>query len=140
MGLVPVVVHKPWLRLEFDITEFLEDDDWETAEFIEDYYYGMLDRKQIAEAERMIRERFGGKIPIGNIYIDRWGTDGEFYQGGCFLYFEGETLRDYCYRNGELYPVREVPDEVIEAFENGDCEMLKKLKGMVAELRRSIMR
>ena len=41
---------------EFDITEFLEDDDWETVEFIEGYYYGMSDREQIAEAERAIRE------------------------------------------------------------------------------------
>ena len=121
---------------EFDITEFLEDDDWETVEFIEDYYYGMSDREQIAEAERLLRERFGGKIPIGNIYIDRWDVNGEFYQGGCFLYYEGETLRDYCYRNGEPYPVREIPEEVIEAFEAGDYETLKKFRKEVPELKR----
>ena len=121
---------------EFDIREFLEEDDWETADFIEDYYYGMLKGEQKAEAEGMIRERFGGKIPIGNLYIDRWDTDGEFYQGGCFLYFEGETLRDYCDRNGEPYPVREVPDEVIEAFESGDYEALKKFRKEVPELKK----
>ncbi len=45
----------------------------------------MLNGEQKVEAEAMIRERFGGKIPIGNLYIDRWDTNGEFYQGGCFL-------------------------------------------------------
>lgn len=50
-----------------------------------------------------------------------------FHQGGCFLYYEGETLRDYCYRNGEPYPVREVLEEVIEAFEAGDLEGLKRI-------------
>ena len=110
---------------EFDISEFIDFEDWETQEFIESYWYGMLDGEEKEEAERYIRSHFGGKLPIGNIYIDRWGTDGEFYQGGCFLYFEGETLRDYCYRSGEPYPVREVPDEVIEAFEARDYETLR---------------
>ena len=120
---------------EFDITEFL-DDDWETVEFIESYYYGMLDREQEAEAERLLRERFGGKIPIGNIYIDRWDTDGEFWQGGCFLYYEGETLRDYCYRNGEPYPLREIPEEVINALESKDYAALKKYRKAVPELKK----
>lgn len=34
----------------------------------------------------------GGKHAIGNLYIDRWTKDGEFIQGGCFLYYEGETM------------------------------------------------
>lgn len=93
----------------------------------------MLDGEKEAEAERLLRERFGGKIPIGNIYIDRWNTDGEFWQGGCFLYYEGETLRDYCYRNGESYPVREIPEEVIEMFESGDFSNLKKLQKIVPD-------
>ncbi len=118
---------------EFDITEFLEDEDWEIAEFIEDYYYGMLDGEQKAEAERMIRERFGGRIPIGNLYIDRWDRNGEFYQGGCFLYYEGERFRDYCDRNGEPYPVREIPGEIIDIFESGDLEMLRKRLETVLE-------
>ncbi|WP_400233416.1 hypothetical protein [Methanomethylophilus alvi] len=111
---------------EFDIRELLENDDWGTADFIKDYYCGILKGEPKEEAERMIRERFDGKILIGNIYIERWDINGEFYQGGCFLYFEGENLRDYCYRNGEPYPVREVPDEVIDAFEAGDYEALRK--------------
>ena len=120
---------------EFDIKDFLEDDDWQTAEFIEDYYYGISDREKRAEAEMLIRERFDGKIPIGNLYIDRWDANGEFYQGGCFLYYEGETLRNYCDRNGEPYPVREIPDEVTEAFEAGDYETLKKFRKEVPELK-----
>ena len=42
---------------------------------------------------------------MGNIYIDRWDLNGEFYQGGCLLYYEGETMKDYCDRNREPYPV-----------------------------------
>lgn len=121
---------------EFDITEFLDGDDWETQEFIESYYYGMLDREQEADAERLLREKFGGKIPIGNIYIDRWDVDGEFWQGGCFLYYEGETLRDYCYRNGEPYPVRRIPEEVINALESKDYAALKKYRKAVPELKK----
>ena len=44
-------------------------------------------------------------------------------------------MRDYCYRNGEPYPVREVPEEVIEAFEAGDYETLKKFRKEVPELK-----
>ena len=44
-------------------------------------------------------------------------------RGGCFLYFEGETLRDYCDRNGEAYPVRNIPGEVIDAFEPKVCRV-----------------
>ena len=118
---------------EFDISEFIDFEDWETQEFIESYWYGMLDGEEKGEAERYIRSHFGGKLPIGNIYIDRWGTDGEFYQGGCFLYFEGETLRDYCYRNGEPYPVRRIPEEVINALESKDYAALKKYRKAVPE-------
>ena len=50
--------------LKFDPEDFLEDD--------------------------LIRD---GRRPIGNIYIDRWDLNGEFYQGGCFLYYEGETMK-----------------------------------------------
>ena len=76
-----------------------------------------------------------GKEPIGNLYIDRWDADGEFWQGGCFLYYEGETMRDYCDRNGEPYPVKWIPDEVIEAFENRDEKTLNELSKKVKELK-----
>ena len=68
---------------EFDPEDFLEDGETE---------------------DDLIRD---GRRPIGNIYIDRWTKDGEFIQGGCFLYYEGETMKDYCDRNGEPHPVRE---------------------------------
>ena len=120
---------------EFDIAEFLDDDDWEAAGLIEGYYRGAYGGKLKEEAERLIRERFGGMVPVGNIYIDRWDMDGNYHQGGCFLCFEGETLRDYCDRNGEPYPVREIPEEVIEAFEAGDYGTLRGLGREVPELR-----
>ena len=58
-----------------------------------------------------------------------------FHQGGCFLYYEGETLRDYCYRNGEPYPVRRIPEEVIEMFESGDFSQIRKWRRKVPELK-----
>ena len=76
-----------------------------------------------------------GRRPIGAIYFDRWTKDGEFIQGGCFLYYDGETMKDWCDRNGEPYPVREIPEEVIELFEAGDLEGLKKWWKEVPELR-----
>ena len=95
---------------EFDPDDFLEDGETE---------------------DDLIRD---GRGPIGNIYIDRWTKDGEFIQGGCFLYYEGETMKDYCDRNGEPYPVREIPEEVIEMFEAGNLEGLKKWRKKVPEL------
>ena len=57
------------------------------------------------------------------------------HQRGCFLYYEGETMRDYCDRNGEPYPVREIPEEIIKMFESGDFSNLKKLQRKVPELK-----
>ena len=111
------------------------EDELKMDMLIENYYYGMLDGEQEAEAERLLRERFGGKISIGNIYIDRWDANGEFIQGGSFLYYEGETMRDYCDRNGEPYPVREIPEEIIELFEAGDLEGLKKWRKEMPDLK-----
>ena len=76
-----------------------------------------------------------GRHAIGNLYIDRWTKEGEFIQGGCFLYFEGETMRDYCNRNGEPYPIKRIPDEVIDAFEAGDMKKLRRLRLKVKELK-----
>ena len=60
---------------------------------------------------------FEGKRPLGSMYFDRWDKNGEFYQGGCFLYYEGETVKDWCDRNGEPYPVKVVRDKVVEKSE-----------------------
>ena len=76
-----------------------------------------------------------GKHAIGNLYIDRWTKSGEFIQGGCFLYFDGETMRDYCDRNGEPHPVKRIPCEVIEAFESRDQKALKRLRWKVRALK-----
>ena len=97
---------------DFDIDDYLEED--------EDYDDLKLN----------------GKKPVGNIYIDRWTRDGEFIQGGCFLYYEGETLADYCERNGEPLPMRRIPSEVIDAFESGDLDELEMYYDEVPELKR----
>ena len=43
-------------------------------------------------------------------------------------------MRDYCDRNGEPYPVKEIPEEVIEMFVSGDFSNLKELQRKVPEL------
>lgn len=97
---------------DFDIDDYLEDG--------EDY-------KDL---------KLGRKKPAGNIYIDRWTRDGDFIQGGCFLYYDGETLADYCRRNGEPLPMRRIPYEVIEALEAGDLDELERYYDEVPELKR----
>ena len=57
---------------------------------------------------------FEGKRPLGAMYFDRWDKNGEFHQGGCFLYYEGETVKDWCDRNGEPYPVKYVGDKKVD--------------------------
>ena len=84
----------------------------------EDSNYDPEDFLEEGETEDdLIRD---GREPIGAIYFDRWTKDGEFIQGGCFLYYDGETMKDWCDRNGEPYPVKRVKEKMIERFENGD--------------------
>lgn len=56
-----------------------------------------------------------GRMPVGNIYIDRW-RPGETIERGCYLYYKGETLGDYCARNGEPLPMRRIPEEVYDCI------------------------
>lgn len=111
---------------EFDVSEFIDN---------EDFDWDILDSSDQDAIDKAVSKEFGGKLPIGNIYIDRWGLNGDFYQGGCFLYYEGETLIDYCHRNGEPLPVREIPDEIIDMFEAGDFDGLRALADAVPELK-----
>lgn len=118
---------------EFDIMEFIDTDDADVYELIDDYAHGMLDDESVAED--VIRSFFDGMLPLGNLYIDRWYPNGEFRQGGCFIYYEGETLKDYCDRNDECYPVKEIPWEVIDMFETRDFSQLEELSKIVPELK-----
>mgnify|MGYP004501494399 CR=1 FL=1 len=118
---------------EFDIMEFIDIDDPRVYNLIDDYVYGMLDDESVAED--IIREFFDGKLPLGNLYIDRWYPDGTFLSGGCFLYYEGETLKDFCDRNEECYPVKEIPWEIVDMFESGDFSQLEELSKIVPELK-----
>lgn len=76
-----------------------------------------------------------GREPVGNIYIDRW-KPGRFYEGGLYLYYKGETLRDYCERNGEPLPMRRLPDDVYDLIEDGEWDELKRYCDEVPELKR----
>ena len=85
---------------------FIGDPDFDASEFIDDPDYDILEFDDREEYEAYLRKEFGGKLPIGNMYIDRWTPEGKFIQGDCFLYYEGETIRDWCDRNGYPYPER----------------------------------
>ncbi len=111
---------------EFDVSEFIDN---------EDFDWNILDSSDQDAIDEAVRKEFDGKLPIGNIYIDRWDLKGEFYQGGCFLYYDGESLSDYCLRNGEPLPVRRVPDEVTDLLEAGDFDGLRALADAVPELK-----
>ena len=37
-------------------------------------------------------------------------------------------MKDCCDRNGEPYPVKRIPDEIIELFEEGDTTEIHKLR------------
>ena len=80
-----------------------------------------------------------GMEPVGNIYIDRW-KPGRFYDGGLYLYYKGETLRDYCERNGEPLPMRRLPDDVYDLIEDGKWDELKRYCDEVPELKRMLER
>lgn len=75
-----------------------------------------------------------GRVPIGNIYIDRW-KPGVCFEGGCYLYYKGETLRDYCERNREPLSMRRLPDDVYDCISNEDWDGLKEYYDEVPELR-----
>ena len=80
-----------------------------------------------------------GMEPVGNIYIDRW-KPGRFYDGGLYLYYKGETLRDYCERNGEPLPMRRLPDDVYYLIRDGEWDQLKGYYDEVPELKRMLER
>lgn len=75
-----------------------------------------------------------GMMPIGNIFIDRW-RPGETIEGGCFLYYKGETLADYCGRNGEPLPMRRIPEEAYYLAVEGRLAELEGYLGEVPELK-----
>jgi len=106
---------------DFDIEEFIEDDDdWEEYD-------------ETGETPKSLY--LNGREPIGNICIDMYIGMDDFLQGDCFLYYNGETMRDWCQRNGEYCPVEELPYEVWEALENDDTEAMgrfcKKYPGLM---------
>lgn len=111
---------------DFDIMEFIEIDDDKMYNMIDDYNYDMLDGKEKKIVEDYIKDQFGGKLPIGSIYVDRWYPDGTPYEGGCFICYKGETLGDWCDRNNEPRPIMDAPDEAVEMLEDEDFEGLKK--------------
>jgi len=94
---------------EFDIEEFIDDDDWDEYE-------------EMGETPRSLY--LNGREPIGNICIDMYTGMGDFLQGDCFVYYDGETLRDWCARNGEYCPVKKLPEEVWKALENDDADSM----------------
>lgn len=105
---------------------YIADPDFDVAEFIydEDFDFSILESNDTDKVDEVLRDHFGGRLPIGNIYIDRILPNGEFIQGGCFLIYEGESLWDYCVRNEIPLPVKIAPQGFCEAVECKDKEQI----------------
>lgn len=106
---------------------YIADPDFDVSDYIydESFDFSVLRSPDDKRADEVLREYFNGKLPIGNIYIDRFLPDGDFVQGGCFLIYEGESLKDYCERNDVPLPVRIAPYGLCEAIENSDKEQIE---------------
>ena len=98
----------------YEPTDFLDDPDYvdvndhSVKEVIDDVLY------------------IDGKRVLGSLYIDRYDLNGEFYQGDAFVYYAGETVKDYCDRNGEPYPIKELPDFLYELCENDEFDKVRR--------------
>lgn len=97
--------------VDFDLEEYLDEMDLEYGDVLDD-----------------------GREPIGQMYMDRW-KPGVWIQGGCYLYYKGETIADFCRRNREPLPMRRIPDEVFDLIEDEDWESLAEYYGEVPELK-----
>ena len=117
---------------DFNYLDYIDEEDPHICELIEGYMYGTL--KDDTIAEKVIRGYFDGLLPTGCMYIDRWYPDGTCDEGGCFIYYIEDTMKDFCERNGYPLPVKEIPHDVIEMFESKDFSRLEELKKEVPEL------
>ncbi len=85
-----------------------------------------LDGDKKRTVEDFIKDQYGGKLSIGSIYINKWYPDGTTYDGGSYVYYKGETLREWRNRNGGHLPKMEAPDEAVEMLDNEGWEGLEK--------------
>ena len=118
------------------VDELMDDRSWEGTYLFDDGTIGVItdssqynpyeyDDGDIIDDELYI----DSKHALGCLYIDRYDLKGEFYQGDVFLYYEGETLKDYCDRNAEPYPIKEVPDFLYQYCEDGEFDKVRRYLG-----------
>jgi len=71
---------------------------------------------------------FNGRRSIGNRYIDRWGRDGEFYQGGCFLCYDGGEDEIILRQERGAVPIEGDPGRGGRPIRCGESERAKEWK------------
>lgn len=76
-----------------------------------------------------------GYLKMGLCFFDIWTSLNKSYDGGAFWYYDDETIRSYCNRNGEELPVKELPSELLEILEKGDAKAFEKYRKKYPELR-----
>ena len=103
--------------------------------FIHDPEFDPADFEDYDDAEYIGDELYIDGHAVGNMYIDIYYGMGDYYDGGCFIYYEAETLKDWCDRNGEHLPVKRIPDEVWDALEADDVEAIKEFSKTIPELK-----
>ncbi|WP_157844290.1 hypothetical protein [Candidatus Methanomethylophilus sp. 1R26] len=77
---------------------------------------------------------FNGRRSIGNRYIDRWGRDGEFYQGGCFLCYDGGEDEIILRQERGAVPIEGDPGRGGRPIRGGESGRVKEWKEEVPEL------
>lgn len=92
------------------IDEYRDEDDSveEVAEWMEDYYNGLLkdeEKESHVEAELI---RVFGCIPVGEIYTTTFSKEnGETDYATCW-YYKGESFEDFCDNNNIPVPVKRI--------------------------------
>ena len=114
------------------VDEVFDDHRWERAYLFSDGTVGQFvdaissDYNEDEEEDVDGGIYIDGKWVLGQAYVDRWNLDGKFFDDGCFLYFEGETIKDYCDRNNIPYPIKEIPDYVVEYCQDGEFDKVRR--------------
>ena len=92
------------------IDEYRDRDDsvGETAEWMEDYYHGLLkDKKKESRVEAELLRVFGC-IPVGEMYTTTFSKEnGETDYSTCW-YCKGESFEDFCNKNNLPVPVKRI--------------------------------
>lgn len=95
-----------WLSTENRLMNVVDMDNFDPADFVGDG----------EDEESLLRN---GEMPIGSVYVDYLDGSG-VVEGGCFLYWPDQDLREWCEGNGYPVPMAPMPqqawDDVLDFY------------------------